>query len=237
MCYCNYYRSFVPPSDYTKIASIPCISSKSLEDKEFWLIELPSTLDVSKLQSLPISSDFTGSTSATINGESYSLTSSDNHTLINPGEDIKLSSLRLIAPVGEGDSTKTFTLTEKSISKVIRVTPDVKIPEIDYDKEIQPQPEVKQLTEMKLRHFASGYGPEHESESEPSKKPAATSKKLQKKKTDSEKKSSKKMPKKISKPEEIETPSKVSSKKRSKANGNDGTEPPEKKRKKEKSKV
>lgn len=209
-----------------------------MENKEFWLIELPSTLDVSKLQSLPISADFTGSTSATINGESYSLTSSDDHTLIKPGEDIKLSSLRLIAPVGERDSTKTLTLTDKSISKVIRVTPDVKIPEIDYDKEIQPQPEVKQLTGMKLQHFASGYGPEPENESEASKEPATTPKKAQKKKTESEKKSSKKTPnKKSSKPEELETPSKVSSKKRSKANGTDGSEPPEKKRKKEKSKA
>lgn len=185
------------------------ISSKALENKELWLIEIPSGIDISKLKALPVpdisssskkrgtngASSSSSSTSptknkklkindesqennitATIAGAQYTISSSTQHKLLAKDAD-GTPLLRLLIPASsstkstdnnkkslkkngssdDNDETQYLSLSNHTFDRVISVTPAVTIPEINYSKEIKPQPIIPQLTGMKLKHFATGY--------------------------------------------------------------------------------
>lgn len=103
------------------------------------------------------------STIAEIDGFEYTLESDSNHVFLNKNENGQ-PSLRVLVPTTGGKSgsdsskkTDLLALSDKSFSRVITITPKVDIPEISYDKVILPQPSVKQLKHMSLKHFATGY--------------------------------------------------------------------------------
>lgn len=98
-------------------------------------------------------------TTAKINGSQYSLVSDNQHKLLSTNEKDE-PVLRLLVPsaskVTQSD-TDVLSVSEKTFSRVITITPSVTIPEIDYKAVIQPQPDVEQLKDMQLKHYATGY--------------------------------------------------------------------------------
>lgn len=146
---------FVPPENYKKCSHLKSFTKvKNLKQKEIWLIKLPKSLDISKLDKLPV--DFTGAaeTSITQGKKTFSL----REEIQQEESDAKASSseLALLTPV---DKTKLGINPSgrNSFDKIFTISESAQIPKIDISKVKIDREDVKKIKGLKTRHFATGY--------------------------------------------------------------------------------
>ncbi|CAN6630722.1 DNA-directed RNA polymerase I subunit Rpa34p [Trichomonascus vanleenenianus] len=151
-----------------------------LKGKEVWLIQVPPKFDLEKIKTLPLSGTFE---------------QSKKHYTIR--EDDITQKIGVMAPIKNTNGEK-LTLG-KEVTKAFTISEEAIVPDIDYSEVVIPKPIVPQKENLKLQHYATGYGPDKSAEpATPAKKhkrdstaPESASKKSKKSKSDKEKKEKK----------------------------------------------
>ncbi|ODQ66195.1 RNA polymerase I, subunit RPA34.5, partial [Nadsonia fulvescens var. elongata DSM 6958] len=146
---------YAPPRGTKAIKVQPTTLSKeagteAADNKEIWLIKLPSQFDVRKLKTLPVSFVPGAKPSFQHDGGSYVMT-----------EDIEQDqSSQRIKVLAQNNKNKEFlsVLPNKNISRFYQIYQNVEIPAIDFNKAIVPKPMVEKIHGLRLRHYATGFG-------------------------------------------------------------------------------
>lgn len=158
---------FEPPVGYVRCKHLKKFHRKK-SDEQLWLIKVPSSLDVSKLKSLPV--DFSGKESGeaviTSEGRSYTVNMD-----VTQRDEQDSSNLTLLVPDESRDKLRVGGDKHKSwgFDRVFSVSEAATVPRIEYEQLRVPREDVVKVEGLQVRHFASGYD-----EKEKSKKREAT---------------------------------------------------------------
>lgn len=152
---------FAPPSDYKRVKHLKKFHKKK-NDEELWLIQLPRSVDVSKLKTLPL--DLDGREQSIRVGEDnddgvqYSISEDKTQKGNQNGSNLSLlvpeESRESLKISGHGNSLK--------FDKIFNVRKTAQVPKIDYEKLRVPRSNVVKVEGLRTRHYATGYGPEDE---------------------------------------------------------------------------
>lgn len=148
---------FSPPSDYKRVKHLKKFHKKK-HGEQLWLIQLPRSLDVSKLKTLPLDPDGQEQLIPVQEGDDvqYSIGEDKTH---RGGQDS--SNLSLLVPEENKESLKVSGHGNSlKFDKVFSVRKTAQIPKIDYEKLTVPRSNVIKVEGLRTRHYASGYGAE-----------------------------------------------------------------------------
>jgi DNA-directed RNA polymerase I subunit RPA34 len=141
---------FQPPKNFSKIDKIDQFPGQ-LNNKEVWLIKVPKKFPVSKLSKLPVS--FT-STSISNGPKSFELKHTKyqvNEELLNV-EDNSNTKYNILVNQGK------YKKLQAPISRFYNISQSIQIPDIDYEKVVIARTDVDKVTNLRMRHFPTGYG-------------------------------------------------------------------------------
>lgn len=144
-------QAFKAPKDFKKcdhLKKFPLDKLTKKSEEEVWLINVPASLDISKLETLPI--DFNRTSSVQVEKHSYEIEqqkSKDNSNLV------------VMVPNAKRDALKILTKEEKpfQFDKIFTISESSDVPEIDYKKVRTPRENVPVVEGLIPRHFATGY--------------------------------------------------------------------------------
>lgn len=144
-------QNFKAPSDYKKCEHLKKFSLKKLTKKseeQVWLINIPASLDISKLKTLPI--DFKRTSSVVVDKQSYEIEQEKNKDNSN---------LVVLVPDDKRDSLEVLTKDDKpfEFDKIFTISESTDIPDIQYEKVRIPRENVPVVGGLITRHFATGY--------------------------------------------------------------------------------
>lgn len=123
----------MPPSGYEPRELGPKLD---LSNKQIYLAQVPTDFDVKK-------ATFKSETEILCNDQTYFVNSSSvlaDCVILNRNDD------------------DSYSPSSTSIESLLAFTKRVPLPKIDYEKVTHPKPLVKQKQNLRMRHFASGYG-------------------------------------------------------------------------------
>lgn len=145
-------KPFQPPKHFRKIA-LPNPKASSL-NKEVWLIKTPRDFPVSELKTLPVS--FTATKIKNDGVKPFTVHNSDFQV-----NEEHFSSDTAKYAIVNGD------LLNKKIDRFFTIREVVRIPEINYETEVEPRQDVEKAENLRMRHFATGYAAKDFKEAHP----------------------------------------------------------------------
>lgn len=142
---------FKAPKDFKKcdhLKKFPVDKLTKKSEEELWLINVPASLDVSKLETLPI--DFNRTSSIQVEKQSYEIEQQKN------GDN---SNLVVMVPNAKRDALQILTKEDApfQFDKIFTISESTDVPEIDYKKVRTPRENVPVVEGLIARHFATGY--------------------------------------------------------------------------------
>lgn len=149
------YRVFVPPPGFKAVKSLEPVPTALGGKRQAWLIQVPPGFDLSTLKQLPIPTTPFDRKTFSVADEKYAISQSDMQESISSNKEFK-SRVKLLAA---GSDEGNMKISSKSFTQFFQITPDVSIPNINYDEVVVPKPKVAPIEGLGLRHYSTGYGP------------------------------------------------------------------------------
>lgn len=150
---------FQPPKHFHK--SKPASSVKIQNDKEIWLIKTPKGFPLKNLKTLPVSFTATsisnGPSRFNLNQKNFQV----NEELL--GTDTESSKYAVLT----NENKKNFKIVGQDISRFYNIRESVDIPSIAMDEVVKPRKNIKEIKNLRMRHFPTGYGAEDFDEAKP----------------------------------------------------------------------
>ncbi|KAG7733122.1 hypothetical protein KL948_001625 [Ogataea haglerorum] len=180
-------RGFQPPLGFKKVEDLEIVgrlSPKNLKNKEIWLIQVPSDLNIKKLKKLPVNLGVGRTTEFKVKDTDYAL----NEDIAATEQDVLKRRYKIMS----AQNKKSLQPVPKlEISRFYSVSEKVKIPEINYGKVVTQRRDVEQHLDLRMRHFPTGYGKDNYEEAKKEDKSVATPNPQKRKSEDSSKKEKK----------------------------------------------
>ncbi|VEU21503.1 DEKNAAC102604 [Brettanomyces naardenensis] len=143
-------RSYVEVTGMKKVKELSSDYFKKHPKLQLWLIKVPVGLDVTKIQSIPVSS-IGEQEPFEVDGKTYNV--GEDLTAITD-EDVNDQKYSVLTPATDSALKAESNL---KISRFFNVSERVTIPEINWEKVIVPKEKVKQQKNLRMRHFPTGY--------------------------------------------------------------------------------
>ena len=145
-------KAFEPPKHFRKIA-IPTPQTTA-QNKEIWLIKTPRGFPVSELKTLPVS--FTATKVKNDGVKPFKVQNSD----------FQVNEEHFSADTAKYHIVNNELLNKK-IDRFFTIREVVRVPEINYDVMVEPRKDVEKATDLRMRHFATGYAAKDFKEAHP----------------------------------------------------------------------
>lgn len=142
-------NQFQLPKNFNKYTSQNKFPSE-INNKEVWLIKVPKGFPIKKLSNLPVSFTSTslenGPQKIKIDESLYQV----NEELLNSA-DVTNNKYKVLVNNGK------YIPFKSSIERFYNIRESIDIPEINYDKVVKNRKNVKKVTNLRMRHFPTGY--------------------------------------------------------------------------------
>lgn len=153
----GFSNQYEPPATHVPVSNLKAVKELTPEylkkhpKIQLWLIKAPKELSVSKINKVGISSigeveEFD------VGGKSYKI--EEDLTSLTTDNTIGDQKYSLLLP---SNTSKYSPQGPIKFSRFFNISEDVTIPSVDWDKVKTAKPKVKQATNLRMRHFPSGY--------------------------------------------------------------------------------